>query len=102
MGFCGQMHDHIWIDAFDHGLDRRGVADVGPGETIAGARRDAFQRGQGAGVGELVQHVDMVIAVLHQPTHERRPDKTRATRDDDSHSAFPAHQTSIRDKGTPS
>ena len=46
--------------------------------------------GQRARVGELVQNMDMVIAVIHQPANERRTDKTRATRDDDPHSAFSA------------
>ena len=85
VGLGRQMHDHIRIDSLQQRLDRRGVADVSPGEAVMRMSRDAFQRGERACVGELVQNMDVMIGLVQQMPNQRRPDEPRPAGDHDLH-----------------
>ena len=56
MAFGGQMHDPVGLERFERRAHRRGVADVALHEMVARVGGDRRERGQIAGIGQLVEH----------------------------------------------
>ena len=85
VGFGGQMHDRLRLEAREHCADGGLVDDIGLYELIAAIGRDTGQRFQIAGVGEFVQVEHFVLGVLNQMTYQSRTDKTGATGNENAH-----------------
>ncbi|MNQ93516.1 hypothetical protein D3C85_1089860 [compost metagenome] len=92
MGFGGQVHDGIGLEARKHGTDRGLIDDIGLDELIAGVGRDTSQRFQVAGIGEFVEIEHFMLGVLDQVTNQRRSDKTGAAGDKNTHVDLPFFQ----------
>ena len=89
VGFGGQVHDRVGLEAREHGADGGLVDDIGLDELIAAVGRDAGQRFQIAGVGEFVQVEHFVLGVLNQVTDQSRTDKTGAAGNENAHVGGP-------------
>lgn len=89
MGFRRQVHDRVGLEALEDGTDGRLVDDVGLDELVAGVGRDAAQRLQVTGVGQLVQVEHFVVGVVDQVAYQRRADEPGSTGDENSHVGLP-------------
>src|SRR5262249_16644316 len=84
--FCSEVHDRVGLLRRETFHQRR-VADIAVDEAIAGLifnRRQVFQV---ARVRELIEIDDGVIRLRDQQAHERRADKSGATRYQDLHAS---------------
>ena len=61
--------------------DGRTIADIGAAEAIARMALDRSQRGEIAGIGQLVDDQHLVIGVADEMPDQCRPDEARSTRD---------------------
>ncbi len=71
----GQVHDHVGCEGREQGADGPGIADV---DLLEGEPRvvgDGCEVVAIAGIGQLVQHADAMVARLDQMAHDRRSDK---------------------------
>ena len=68
-----QMDDAINLLLLQQAVDEVKIADVGFDKVVVGTRFDILEIGQIAGVGQLIQVVDLVIGIFvhHQSYHVR-------------------------------
>ena len=88
MALRRQMHDGIGIEASKRFGDGRTIADVGAAETKARMVLHRSERGEIAGIGQLVDDEHVVLGVADQMPHQRRSDKTRAAGNHNLHARF--------------
>ena len=86
MALGGEIHHHVRMLLLEQVIDGLAVADVRLHEAEVGPTHDAFQRGQIAGVGQLVHADDTVLRMLVQHIeNEVAADKPGAAGDNDGH-----------------
>ena len=85
MAFRRQMHHRVGIEARKNISDGRAIADIGPAEMIARMALHRSQRGEIAGIGQLVDDQHLVIGMADEMSDQRRPDESRPTGDDNLH-----------------
>ncbi|MNH24669.1 hypothetical protein D3C79_846180 [compost metagenome] len=89
MRLCGQVHDRVGFEAFKHATDGCLICNIGLDEFVAGIGRDAGQRLQVTGIGQLVQVEYFVLGIVDQVTHQRRTDEAGPAGDENSHVGLP-------------
>ena len=80
-----QVHDRVRLELGQGATDHRAVADIGLQELVVRVVRDAGQRFEVAGVGQLVEVEHLVLGVIEQVANQRRTNKTRAAGDQNTH-----------------
>ena len=85
MAFGGKMHHGIGRKVRKDACHGALVADVRGAEAEAAMAAHGIERGEVAGIGQLVDDEHLVIGVFQEVPNHRRPDKARPTRDNDFH-----------------
>ncbi|MNJ58276.1 hypothetical protein D3C77_539040 [compost metagenome] len=80
-----QVHDGMRLEALEYSADSCLIGNVGLDELVAGIGRDAGQRFQVTGIGQLVQVEHFVLGIVDQVTHQRRTDESGSAGDENSH-----------------
>jgi hypothetical protein len=79
------MHHDIGPEA-QQGLENGvAIANIGSREGIAGTAGDRLERVEIARVGQFVENVDLIVAILDKMSRHGGPDKTRAARNQHPH-----------------
>ncbi|MNE67255.1 hypothetical protein D3C80_1628530 [compost metagenome] len=76
-----QVHDRVRLELGQGPTDRYAVADIGLQELVTRVVRNAGQRLEVAGVGQLVEVEHLVPGVVEQVANQRRADKARTASD---------------------
>ena len=85
MALGGKVHDPVRAEA-RHGLLHRGpVADVGLEKAVSVAAFDSAERGEIAGIGQLVDVQHIVAALEHEMANKGRSDEPGTAGDDHTH-----------------
>jgi hypothetical protein len=85
--FGGEVDDRV--DAPDHGGDGVGVLDRAEAEFKARIRLEVAQAFAPAGIGELVEHDDLVVVLAQAHANEVRADEARPAADQQPHAWAP-------------
>jgi hypothetical protein len=83
----GEVDDRLCVALLERGSDRRGVLDRPPAEAEARRGRDVCEVLLAPGVGQLVEHRDLVAVLDQTLARERRADEAGAAADEQSHRA---------------
>jgi hypothetical protein len=75
MAFCRKMHDHIRLEPLDDGPHPSPIRNVAAGKGVAGAVGGRGQRIEVSGVGEFVDHQNLMGRVSDQATDDSRSNK---------------------------
>ena len=75
-----QVHDRVGAMLLEDPGDLGGVADVDPLEVVAGVFAGLGERGEVAGIRQLVDVDDLGVRLADQLADDRRPDETRRPR----------------------
>ena len=89
VGLGGEVRDDVGVEARERLRDLGLLADIGADEAVARVARHALERGERAGVGQLVQRQHLVLAVADEVAHERRADEAGAAGDEHAHRSGP-------------
>ena len=81
----GEMHHGVGLELKKDFRHRRPVADIGPAKAVARVFLNGSKRGKIARVGQFVENKDVVFCMGDQVADQRRPDKARATGDNNFH-----------------
>ncbi|MNO56927.1 hypothetical protein D3C76_474500 [compost metagenome] len=90
VGFGGQVHDGIGLEARKHGTDRGLIDDIGLDELIAGVGRDTSQRFQVAGIRQLVEVEHFVFGVVDQMAYQCRTNEASTAGNKNAHRDLPS------------
>ena len=89
MAFRGEVHHHVGMFFLKQLINAFSVADIQLHEAEVGVIHDRRQRGQVAGVGQLVQADNAVIRVLAQHMkHKVGTDKSGTAGYNNCHTSF--------------
>lgn len=78
MAFGGEMHDDVGPELGEERPHALAVADIGLLEAVAVAAQLRVERGEVAGIGQLVDDADLMLRLADQLAHHRRADKAGA------------------------
>ena len=81
MRFGRKIDDDVGEKIGKQAIDQRRIADIAAGERKTRMRGNCLQRSHLAGISELVQNMELMLAVADQVANQRRTDEARAARD---------------------
>ncbi|MNP12715.1 hypothetical protein D3C76_1049640 [compost metagenome] len=89
MGFGGQVHDRMGLEARQCGTDRLAFGDIGLEELVARVAGCRCQGFEVAGVGQFVEVENLMLGVVQQMANERRANEAGSAGDQESHVSCP-------------
>ena len=87
MTFRGEVHHRARTMGRQDALQERAIGDVAADESVARAPLDLGEAREVAGVGELVEVAERLVAMREPVEHEVRTDEAGAARHQDRHRA---------------
>ena len=84
MALGGEMQDPVGAKGRQRLADGACVTDIAALKLVARIRRNGRQRGQIAGVGELVEDENAMRRFANEPTNHRGADEARAAGDENA------------------
>jgi hypothetical protein len=84
MGFGRKVKDRGRAEATQEFAHARRIGNVGLGEAVAGVIREISQRGECAGICQLVDVEHLSVGVRHQMPAHGRPEKAGAACDENA------------------
>ncbi|MDT4871067.1 hypothetical protein FQZ97_1061770 [compost metagenome] len=89
MGFGGQVHHGVGLEAGQRRADGLAVGDIGLEELVARIGRDGSQGFEVAGIGQLVEVEHLMPGFGQQMANKSRTDEAGSAGDQDAHVPCP-------------
>ncbi len=95
MAFGRQIHDPVRTEPRQGLVDGGAVADIALDEGKARIAGDGRERGEIAGVGELVEDQNFVRRMVHDAARHRRSDESGAASHENAHPTPSVHMADL-------